>query len=165
MAPLGTLVWKTFDVNLTWIMIFSSAKSWAFLFLHCVYGPNCEKFRFLGHIYFAKRFLFFLQKNLMWSRLQGIKTRFEFSTFRFLKFCISMNPKMVSRSRYALHDLPKNPDVRTRTRTYGHRFLNVCHTKAPKGAIIKKFAPKALPVKLLGFLQIVEKDDLLKKSV
>ena len=43
-----------------------------FLFLHCVYGPNCDNLWFWGHIYFAKRFLFFLQKNLRWSRLLGI---------------------------------------------------------------------------------------------
>ena len=34
--------------------------------------------------------MIFLQKNLMWSRLQGIKSRFGFSTFHFLKFCLSI---------------------------------------------------------------------------
>ena len=81
-------VWPTSIWRGSWF--FSSAKSWTFLFLHCAYGPTCEKFWFLGHIYFAKRFLFFLQKNLMWSRLQGIKTRFGFSTFHFLIFCLSI---------------------------------------------------------------------------
>ena len=126
-------VWRQSDVDYD----FHSAKSWTFLFLHCVYGPNCEKFRFFGHIHFAKRFLFFLQKNLMWSRLQGIKSRFGFSTFHFLKFCLSIwtqkscyarcTPSMICRK--------SRTDVRVRTRTDGHRFLNVCHTRAPKGAI------------------------------
>ena len=31
-APLGTLVWKTFDVNLTWIMIFHLQKVGYFCF-------------------------------------------------------------------------------------------------------------------------------------
>ena len=45
----------------------------------------------------------------------------------------------MSRSLYALHDLPKNPDGRTPD---GHRFLNVCHTKAPKGATrLQRVAP------------------------
>ena len=79
-------VWRQSDVDHD----FSSAKSWIFLFLHCAYGPTCEKSWFLGHIYFAKRFLFFLPKNLMWSRLHGIKSQFGFSTFHFLKFCLSI---------------------------------------------------------------------------
>ena len=137
MAPLGALVWKTFVVNLTWIMIFSSAKSWAFLFLHCVYGPNCENFWFLGHIHFAKRFLFFLQKKLdvvTITRYQITFWIFDFSLLEILpKY---MNPKIVLRTLYALDDLPKIADGRTRTRTDGHRFLNVCHTKAPKGTKI-----------------------------
>ena len=32
MAPLGTLVWKTFDANLTWIMIFIRQKVEYFCF-------------------------------------------------------------------------------------------------------------------------------------
>ena len=61
---------------------------------------------------------------------------FDFSLLEILpKY---MNPKIVLRTLYALDDLPKIADGRVRTygRTYGHRFLNVCHTKAPKGATI-----------------------------
>ena len=120
-APLGTLVWKTFDVNLTWIMIFSSAKSWIFLFLHCAYGPTCEKSWFLGHIYFAKRFLFFLPKNLMWSRLHGIKSHFGFSTFHFLKFCLSIWTQKSCHGRCTPCMICQK--IRTRTRTDGRTSI------------------------------------------
>ena len=117
-APLGALVWKTFDVNLTWIMIFPSAKSWIFLFLHCVYGPNCEIFWFFGHIHFAKCFLFFIQKKLdvvTITRYQITFWIFDFSLLEILpKY---MNPKIVSRSLYALDDLPKIAD--------GHRTPDI----------------------------------------
>ena len=89
-VALRALVWKTFDVNLVWIMIFPFDKKLdIFVFTLCIW-THLWKILVFGHIYFAKRFLFFLQKNLMWSRLQGIKTRFGFSTFYFLIFCLSI---------------------------------------------------------------------------
>ena len=82
-------------------------------------------------IYTSQNVFYFSSKKLdlvTITRYQITFWIFDFSLFDILpKY---MNPKIVSRSLYALHDLPKNPDGRVRTRTDGHRFLNVCHTKA-----------------------------------
>ena len=136
-VALRAFVWKTFDLRQSGVdHDFPSSKSWTFLFLHCAYGPTCEKFWFLGHIYFAKRFLFFLQKNLMWSRLQGIKSRFGFSTFHFLIFCLSIWTQKSCHGRCTPCMICQKIRTRTDADADGHRFLNVCHTKAPKEAII-----------------------------
>ena len=56
----------------------------------------------------------------MWSRLQGNKTRFGFSTFSLLDILPKyMNPKIVLRTLYALDDLPKIADGRVRGRGRG----------------------------------------------
>ena len=137
---LRALVWKTFDVNLTWIMIFHLLKVEHFCFYTVYMDPIVKKTDFWV-IYTSQNVFYFFFKKLdvvTITRYQITFWIFDFSLLEILpKY---MNPKIVLRTLYALDDLPKIADGRTRTgaygRTYGHRFLNVCHTRAPKGAII-----------------------------
>ena len=63
-------------------------------------------------------FYFFLKKTLEVVTIARYLNAFWFFDFSLLDILPKyMNPKIVSRSRYALHDLPKIPDVRGRVRT------------------------------------------------
>ena len=89
-APLGALVWKTFDVNLLTMIFFE-----------------------IQVVTIAK-----VSKHVLDFRLSLLDILPKY-----------MNPKLMSRSLYALAQKSGRAD--------GHRFLNICHTKAPKGAITK----------------------------
>ena len=149
------LVWKTSGPRQSDVAhVFLSEKRWNFVFLqlciyNCVYEPNCGNFWFCGHIYFAKRFLFVLQKNLRKSRLQ------VFSTFRFLIFCLSiwtkyMNPKLMSRWLYAGEDLTEKSgqtDRQTNTQTNPRTsFFRRLPHKSPSGNnnLRSKVLPKCI---------------------
>ena len=113
---LSAFVWKTFDLRQSGVghdFPFSK-KSWTFLFLHCAYGPICEKNLIFGSYILRKTFFIFSSKKLdvvTITRYQITFWIFDFSLLEILpKY---MNPKIVSRSRYALDDLPKIADGRT----------------------------------------------------
>ena len=134
-VALRPFVWKTFGPRQSDVdHEFSSAKSWIFLFLHCVYGPNCENFWFWGHIYFAKRFLFFLQKKLEVVTIARYLNAFWIFDFSLLDILPKhMNPKSMSRSLYVSDDFPEKSgqtDKRTNTRT---SFFKRMPHKSPSG--------------------------------
>ena len=121
-------VWPTSIWRGSWFSIFKKLN--IFVFTLCIW-TQLWKFLIFGSYILRKTFFIFSSKKLdvvTITRYQITFWIFDFSLFDILpKY---MNPKIVSRSLYALHDLPKNRGHRGRTRTDGHRFLNVCHTKA-----------------------------------
>ena len=106
-----------------------------FVFTLCIW-THLWKILIIGSYTLRKTFFIFSSKKLdvvTITRYQITFWIFDFSLLEILpKY---MNPKIVLRTLYALDDLPKIADT-GRVRTDGHRFLNVCHTRAPKGAII-----------------------------
>ena len=123
-------------------MIFFIGKTLNFLFLHCAYGPTCEKSWFLGHIYFAKRFFIFSSEKLDVVTITRYQITFWIFDFSLLdiwtqKSCNACcTPCMICQKI--------RTDADGRTDAYGHRFLNVCHTRAPKGAINSIFWFKSM---------------------
>ena len=120
MAPLGALVWKTFGVNLVWIMIFSSAKKLNIFVFTLWIWTHLRKILGFGSYILRKTFFIFSSEKLdvvTITRYQITFWIFDFSLLEILpKY---MNPKIVLRTLYALDDLPKIVDGRTDTeRTY-----------------------------------------------
>ena len=113
MAPLGALVWKTFNVNLAWIMIFIRQKV-----VHCcfytVYMDPIVKISDFWVIYTSQNVFYFFFKKLDVVAITGYQITFWIFDFSLLENLPKyMNPKIVLRTLYALDDLPKIADGRT----------------------------------------------------
>ena len=115
-------------VNLVWIMIFHLQKVEHFSFYTVHMDPLVKNSDFWV-IYTSQNVFYFSSKKLdvvTITRYQITFWIFDFSLFDILpKY---MNPKIVSRSLYALHDLPKNPHANGRTSI----FKRLPH-KSPSG--------------------------------
>ena len=129
-APLGTLVWKTFDVNLTWIMIFSSAKSCAFLFLHT--WTQLWKFMVFGSYTLRKTFFICSSKKLDVVTITRYQITFWIFDFSLLEILPEYEPK-----NRVTHAVPcmicqkiRTPDVRTYGRVRTSIFKRLPH-KSP----------------------------------
>ena len=101
-------MWKTFDVNLTWVMSFDLQKVEYFCFYTVYMDPIVIIYDFEVIFTSQNVFYVFFKKKLEVVTIARYLNAFWFFEFSLLDILPKyMNPKLMSRSLYVTDDLPE----------------------------------------------------------
>ena len=131
---LRPFVWKTFDVNLTWIMGFHPQKVEYFWF-YTVYMDPIVKISDFEVIFTSQNVFYFSSKKLEVVTIARYLNAFWFFDFSLLDILPKyMNPKLMSRSLYVTDDLPEKSGHHTNRQTNRRTsFFKRMPHKSPSG--------------------------------